>query len=303
MKNFIAVCLVFIRRQVGPVCRHKIAREHSRRYRCQARSSPNPARQPPGHDAATNTGRATEASRSSSTGQQQQQQEQLRIVADPATNSLVVYGTVQEYQNVKNILKELDAIPRQVLIEALILQIDLRDSEDFGVDYELFRKSRQTIFGQTFGSNAAITTLGTLFPASPAFLGVAGPSAIVGDDTVSAMIRAAATNSRIKVLSSPSVIASDNKPARIQVGSEEPVATGTLQAAWFGSHSFTIHDHSVSQHRPDTDDHSTGEFTRISEFANQGGSQCAGRRCHGRTRHIPSVQHSRRGNHGSGSRW
>ena len=106
----------------------------------------------------------------------------MRIVADPATNSLVVYGTVQEYQNVKNILKELDAIPRQVLIEAMILQIDLRDSEDFGVDYELFRKSRQTIFGQTFGSNAAITTLGTLFPASPAFSGVAGLSAIVGDE-------------------------------------------------------------------------------------------------------------------------
>jgi cell division protein FtsN len=162
---------------------------------------------------------------------QQQQQEQLRIVADPATNSLVVYGTVQEYQNVKNILKDLDAIPRQVLIEALILQIDLSDTEDFGVDYELFRKSRQTIFGQTFGSNAAITTLGTLFPAAPAFAGVAGLSAIVGDDRVSAMIRAAATNSRIKLISSPSVIASDNKPARIQVGSEEPVATGTIAQA------------------------------------------------------------------------
>src|SRR5690242_1183874 len=49
--------------------------------------------------------------------QQQQQQEQLRIVADPATNSLIVYGTVQEFQNVKNILKDLDAIPRQVLLD------------------------------------------------------------------------------------------------------------------------------------------------------------------------------------------
>ena len=162
---------------------------------------------------------------------QQQQQEQLRVVADPATNSLIIYGTAQEYQNVKNILKELDAIPRQVLIEAMILQIDLKDSEDFGVDYEIFRKSRQTIFGKTFGSNAAITSLGKLFPTAPYFGGVNGLSAIVGDDTVSAMIRAAATDSRIKLLSSPSVIASDNRPARIQVGSEEPVATGSIQQA------------------------------------------------------------------------
>ena len=165
-------------------------------------------------------------------GQQQQQQEQLRIVADPATNSLIIYGTVQEYQNVKNILKELDAVPRQVLIEAMILQIDLKDAEDFGVDYQLFTKSRQTIFGKTFGSNAVITSLGAkLSPAAPFFAGVNGLTAIVGDDTVSALIRAAAADSRIKLISSPSVIASDNRPARIQVGSEEPIATGTVQAA------------------------------------------------------------------------
>lgn len=160
-----------------------------------------------------------------------QQQEQLRIVADPATNSLIVYGTVQEYQNIKNILKELDAIPRQVLIEALILQVDLKDTEDFGVEYELFRKPRQTIFGKTFGSNAALTTLGKLFPGAPAFSGVGGLSVLAGDNTVSALIRAAATDSRIKIISSPSVIASDNRPARIQVGSEEPVATGTIAQA------------------------------------------------------------------------
>ena len=59
------------------------------------------------------------------TPQAQQQQEQLRIVPDPATNSLIIYGSVQEFQNIKNILKELDAIPRQVLIEAMILQVDL----------------------------------------------------------------------------------------------------------------------------------------------------------------------------------
>ena len=30
----------------------------------------------------------------------------MRIVPDPATNSLIIYGTVQEFQNIKNILKE-----------------------------------------------------------------------------------------------------------------------------------------------------------------------------------------------------
>jgi cell division septation protein DedD len=154
-------------------------------------------------------------------------EEQLRIVADPATNSLIIYGTTQEFQNVRNILRELDAIPRQVLIESLILQVDLKDTEDFGVDYQILTKSRQTIFGKTFGSSAALLNLGKLSPAAPFFSGINGLSAIVGDDTVSALIRAAATDSRIKLISAPSVLASDNRPARIQVGSEEPIATSS----------------------------------------------------------------------------
>ncbi|HSH00325.1 MAG TPA: secretin N-terminal domain-containing protein, partial [candidate division Zixibacteria bacterium] len=174
------------------------------------------------------------------------QQEQLRIVADPATNSLIIYGTVQEFQNIRNILKALDAIPRQVLIEAMILQIDLKDAEDFGVDYEIFRKSRQTIFGETFGSNAALRTLGKLFPSAPGFGGVSGLSAIAGDNTVSALIRAAATDSRIKLISSPSVLASDNRPARIQVGSEEPIPTGTVQSPVSGG---TITSSTTVQYR------------------------------------------------------
>ncbi|MGE5217788.1 MAG: type II secretion system secretin GspD [Chloroflexota bacterium] len=172
------------------------------------------------------------------------QQEQLRIVPDPSTNSLIIYGTVQEFQNIKNILKDLDAIPRQVLIEAMILQIDLKDSEDFGVDYEIFRKPRQTIFGKTFDSNAAIRNLGDLF--GKAFGPSSGLSAVVGDNTVSALIRAAATDSRVKIISSPSVLASDNRPARIQVGSEEPIPTGTVQSPVSGG---TITSSTTVQYR------------------------------------------------------
>ena len=57
------------------------------------------------------------------------------------TNSLIIYGTAQEFQNIKNILKDLDAIPRQVLIEALIFQVDLKDTDDFGVNYQILAVS------------------------------------------------------------------------------------------------------------------------------------------------------------------
>lgn len=159
-----------------------------------------------------------------------QQPEQLRIVADPATNSLIIYSTAHEFQNIKNILRDLDAIPRQVLIEAMVLQVDLSDSESLGVDYEIFRGSR-TIFGQTFSSKGAFRTLGDLFPVAPGFGASSGLSGIVGGQDLRAMIRVLANDSRVKLISSPSVMAADNRPARIQVGSEEPIATGTIAQA------------------------------------------------------------------------
>jgi len=163
--------------------------------------------------------------------QQQQQQEQLRIVPDPATNSLIIYGTVQEFQNIKNILRDLDAIPRQVLIEAMVLQVDLNDTQSLGVDVEILRKPRVTIFGQTFGSRGALRSLGDAFPTAPTFGTGSGLSGIVGGKDVQAIINALMTDSRVKVISSPSVLAADNRPARIQVGTEEPVPTGTISQA------------------------------------------------------------------------
>ena len=158
----------------------------------------------------------------------QQQQEQLRIVADPATNSLIVYGTAQEFQNIKNILKDLDAAPRQVLLDVLVAEVTLKDNQSFGLEYEIFNKNRPSIFGETFGSQGAVRT-GTL-PAAGTTLTQfgSGMSGIIGrQEAIRAFINAAANDSRLKVLSSPSILATDNRPARIQVGSEDPIATGS----------------------------------------------------------------------------
>ena len=180
--------------------------------------APQPAQpQPPG--VARPTGQAQPA----------QQQEQLRIVADPATNSLIVYGTAQEFQNIKNILKDLDAIPRQVLLDVMVAEVTLSDNQNLGVDYEVARRFPNSIFGQKFGSAGAIRTLGELFPTNNAFGG--GVSGIFGGKDIRAFINALQSDSRFRVLSTPSILATDNKPARIQVGTEEPIATGTISQA------------------------------------------------------------------------
>ena len=164
-------------------------------------------------------------------------EEQLRIVADPATNSLIIYGTAQEFQNIKNILKELDAVPRQVLLDVLVAEVTLDDSESLGFDYEILRKSGGVqIFDRTFGSRGGLLSGALAGAGAPNAAGISqlppGLSGVVWmGDVARAFINAIMRDSRVKILSAPSVLASDNRPARIQVGSEEPIATGQLTAA------------------------------------------------------------------------
>jgi cell division septation protein DedD len=127
----------------------------------------------------------------------------------------------------------------------MVLQVNLSNTETFGVIYEILRKTITTdadgkatggvsIFDQIFGSRAAVLGAGIpgTFP-----LGVSG---IIGaGNAVRAFVNALLKDSRVRVLSSPSVLATDNRPARIQVGTEEPIPTGTITAASGGVNSST----------------------------------------------------------------
>jgi cell division septation protein DedD len=146
-------------------------------------------------------------------------------VADPATNSLVVFATAQEFQNIREVLKQLDLVPRQVLIEVLVAEVTLSDDLSFGVSYAFSRG------GLGSGDDSVLPTLlergGALFGGATGGL----TSIITSGRNFRAIINALMSDSRVKVLSNPVVLAVDNKPARIQVGSEEPIATGTITAA------------------------------------------------------------------------
>jgi general secretion pathway protein D len=160
-------------------------------------------------------------------------EEQLRVVADPATNSLIIYGTAQEFQNIKNILKELDAVPRQVLLDVLVFEVTLNNTERLGVDYEIL-SGNTPFFGRTLPSKGSVLTglLGLLnqngTDAAGRALPLGGMTGVFGGNTVRALVNALMSDSRVKILSAPSVLASDNRPARIQVGSQQPVATGSV---------------------------------------------------------------------------
>lgn len=146
----------------------------------------------------------------------------VRVVAEPDTNSLVILATPREYAGMARVLEGLDLVPRQVLMEVLVAEVTLTDGFEFGVEYALTKGG----FGPppAQGDGAGEPPAGTGFRA----LASGFTSIVDAGRDFRVFVKALTQDARVKVLSSPHLLAVDNRPARIRVGSEQPVATGTV---------------------------------------------------------------------------
>ena len=144
----------------------------------------------------------------------------IRIVADPQNNALIVQCSPEDFELIQETIRELDRVPRQVLINVRIYEVVLTDELSLGVSAFLQNRNRPTVPSPSattasFGAGGAVS----------AGLNLA-TRALMGDTReLVAFLNAAETRSRSRVLSAPSVIASDNVAANIQVGASIPTLT------------------------------------------------------------------------------
>ncbi|MDE0355216.1 MAG: type II secretion system secretin GspD [Deltaproteobacteria bacterium] len=146
----------------------------------------------------------------------------VRVVAEPDTNSLVILATPREYADMARVLEGLDLVPRQVLMEVLVAEVTLTDDFEFGVEYALAKGGFGPLPAE--GDSADEPATGTGFQA----LASGFTSIVDAGRDFRVFVKALMRDARVKVLSSPHLLAVDNRPARIRVGSEQPVATGTV---------------------------------------------------------------------------
>jgi general secretion pathway protein D len=106
--------------------------------------------------------------------------------------------------------------PQQVLLEVLVGEVTLDDTLKLGIDWT---------FNNTFGSGGEFQGTGTLDQGNPVnnftYL-------VTKTGRLTAAFRSLATNGKASVLSSPSIIATNGKKARINVADQVPVVTSTL---------------------------------------------------------------------------
>ncbi len=141
--------------------------------------------------------------------------ENTRIFPDELTNSLVILATPEDYTRLLETIKKLDRIPRQVMIEALIAEVTLADELKLGVEWSLRGKMDKGFF--TTGFDSANIDSGK--PAGFSFLG------LDRFGQFQTFLQALALDSKLSVLASPHIMASDNREARIQIGDQIPVVT------------------------------------------------------------------------------
>ncbi len=151
--------------------------------------------------------------------------EEVRIVADEITNSLIILATARDYERIREVLKKLDVVPRQVLIEAIIAEVTLTDDLDFGVEFAF--ASGKTGLNRLVGGRLATAEGGDAFAdRSKRELSTLGNSlfaAITDKEQFFALLTALNTQTRTRLLSTPYILAADNREAHILIGEEVPI--------------------------------------------------------------------------------
>ncbi|VTS06166.1 secretin N-terminal domain-containing protein [Tuwongella immobilis] len=184
----------------------------------------------------------------------QQIQREVIIVAEPVTNTLLVSATPQFYSEIARLVEQLDSQPPQVVVQVLIAEVRLNNSEELGVEVGLqspvlFQRSvlpngvtvNNSLAnpGFDFNQTGALPSSTLANPGIVGFQGLgnlgvgrAGATGVGGfvfsaaSDSFSVLIRALKVQGRIDILSRPQVQTTDNQTGFIQVGQSFPFVTG-----------------------------------------------------------------------------
>ena len=142
----------------------------------------------------------------------------MRLMANEPTNTLLIYATEADYEKVRNVLRTVDVPPRQVLVEATIVEVALTDDLRYGVQYYLSGR----IKGLPIQATLTNGDFKSIAPEAPGFgLSLAAPAKVVID--------ALNDVTQVNVISAPNVMVLNNQAARLVVGDQVPIATQSRQ--------------------------------------------------------------------------
>jgi len=164
----------------------------------------------------------------------------VKVSADKATNSIVITSSLRDYASLRSVIDRLDQPRRQVFIEAVIMDLQLKRSDSLGVSlhgggaFQADAPNDSIVFGGNKITNTilpvpadpdalqgfALGVRGPGIPASQNFLGTG-----ISIPAFGTFIQALAKTGDSDLLSTPHILALDNEDAEINVGDNIPLQT------------------------------------------------------------------------------
>jgi general secretion pathway protein D len=182
----------------------------------------------------------------------------VNVTADPATNSLVVSASPQDYSTLRTIISQLDIPRRQVYVQAVLLEVSTNRMRQLGINFQ----GSTTIAGNTLGvaqlnfgqlttaltnplgmtgltlglaSGSMCTVSSALSAANAATTGTTATATTVTVPCDIALLTALESDTHANVLSAPTLLTADNEEATIVVGQNIPLlSSATATAALSG---------------------------------------------------------------------
>jgi general secretion pathway protein D len=126
------------------------------------------------------------------------------IISNDADNTLIVQGDAPGIEELRQIIRLLDVAPKQVLIKAEFVRVDLSDADSFGINWQLTPSPNTSASTAVFGAGNSI-------------------SAIYASGNAVANLRATLTRSTTNILQAPIISTSNNRPASVFVNDFIPI--------------------------------------------------------------------------------
>lgn len=142
---------------------------------------------------------------------------EVSIIADEENNALLIMATPGDYEKVLKAVQKIDILPLQVLVEATIVEVTLEDELRYGLQWYFKSSAGGKKLRGVLGNGLPLTTPDSLSPTA-SFSLFEGAEARVLLDLL-------ATDSKLNVVSSPTLMVLDNRTASIRVGDQVPIRT------------------------------------------------------------------------------
>jgi len=149
---------------------------------------------------------------------------QARVVADEKNNAIVVYAKPRDYRMIEGVIRKLDVVPLQVMIEATIAEVTLNNTLQYGVQWFLSHASNKFELTAPPPGGGTATGIGTAADVLPSFPGF---NYVLGGGQEKLVLSALSEVTHVDVVSAPHLVVLDHQTAYLQVGDEVPTVTAS----------------------------------------------------------------------------